>query len=271
MNISIGGWSKPAACALLLFCNNFLGLAEDASRPLIVAAVPDSSLNPTQLAITGQNFGNGKPVVTLDAIPLVVVTFTPVAVTVLLPAGLKPGSYLLRLEQDGKPEKSAKFDVALGAVGPKGDKGDPGPPGPAGPPGPQGVPGPQGPSGQGGGAADLYRATVASAGLRIIPMQVVTLTVPAGQYWIAFTSSITNNTTDILNPVNAIACSISGLTSPVSIRLGQDVNQGMMALQAAATFTATTTIAVVCQGFTIRFTGTSDNNVLTALKVGAIH
>jgi len=43
-----------------------------------------------------------------------------------------------------------------------------------------------------------------------------------------------------------------------------------MVLQAVATFAAPTTIKVGCQGFTLRFSGRSDDNVLTALKVGAI-
>ena len=59
--------------------------------------------------------------------------------------------------------------------------------------------------------------------------------------------------------------------SPNTVRLGPDDNQAVMALQAVATFTAPGTIAVNCSGFTLRFSGQSDNNVLTALKVGAIH
>jgi hypothetical protein len=41
-------------------------------------------------------------------------------------------------------------------------------------------------------------------------------------------------------------------------------------LQAVANFGAPTTITVRCAG-SLGFSGQSDNNVLTALKVGAIH
>jgi len=50
-----------------------------------------------------------------------------------------------------------------------------------------------------------------------------------------------------------------------------DANQAVMSLQAVATFAAPATIAVNCSGFVLQFSGSSDNNVLTALKVGAIH
>jgi hypothetical protein len=97
------------------------------------------------------------------------------------------------------------------------------------------------------------------------------LSVPAGQYWIMFTSSLTNTTSDLVNPTDTIACGFAGLGSPNTVRLGPDANQAVMAIQVVATFAAPTTVAVNCQGFTIRFSGQSDNNVLTALKVGAIH
>jgi uncharacterized membrane protein len=52
-----------------------------------------------------------------------------------------------------------------------------------------------------------------------------------------------------------------------TLRLGADANQGVMSLQAVATFTAPTTIVVNCGGGTLLFSGQSANNVLTALKV----
>jgi hypothetical protein len=86
-----------------------------------------------------------------------------------------------------------------------------------------------------------------------------------------FTSTVSNTTSDLLNPVDFVACGFVGLGTPNSVRLGQDTNQVVMALQAVASFAVPTTIAVNCQGFTIQFSGTSENNVLTALKVGTIH
>ncbi len=254
-------------------------LADDQKHdPLILAAVPDSSVSPTQLTIMGENFGTLKPAVTLDSIPLTVVNFGSTSVTALLPAGLTPGSYLLTLQRNGQKQNTAEFDVALGAIGPKGEKGDPGalgpagPAGPSGPTGPVGPTGPQGPEGApGAGASDVFSVTGPSVSLRIFAKSVATLDVPAGEYWIVFTSTVTNTTGDILNPTDTIACSIAGVGSPNSVRLGQDANQGVMALQGVAAFGAPTSIDVTCQGSTIFFSGRSDNNVLTALKVGAIH
>jgi hypothetical protein len=271
---SLRTWSKAlAAVALLHFCATAVFADEEDQRPVIVAAIPDSSVNPPLLTITGQNFGNSKPFVTLDSFPLSVVSFTPTSVIVLLHTGLKPGSYLLVLQPNGHSEKVAEFDVALGSIGPKGDPGTAGPPGAAGPPGPAGPPGAQGlpgPPGS-GGSSDVYSITTPSVGLRILGQQVAALPVPAGQFWIMFTSTLTNTTSDLLNPTNTIQCSLAGLGSANLVQLGPDVNQGVMTLQAVATFAAPTTITVNCAGGTIRFSGQSDHNVLTALKVGAIH
>lgn len=269
-------WSKALAAVAFVYLAVNVVFADEGGRPVILAALPDSSVDPTQLTITGQNFGASKPVVALDSIPLVVVGFTSTTVIVWLPAGLKPGSYLLTLDPNGHGSNLAEFDVALGAMGPKGDRGNPGAPGPAGPAGPVGPPGPPGPQGlQGppgsGGSSDVYSVTAQSIGLRILPQTVASLAVPAGQYWIVFTSTVTNTTSDLLNPIDTIGCGFAGLGSQNTVRLGPDSNQVVMALQTVATFAAPTTIAVNCAGSTIRFSGQSDNNVLTALKVGAIH
>jgi hypothetical protein len=262
-----------AAAALLNLAMAATVPSDDEQKPAIISAIPDSAVNPTQLTIAGQNLGRSKPLVNLDSIPLAVVGFTATAVTALLPPGLGPGSYLLTLEPNGHTDAIARFDVAIGAVGPKGDQGAPGPMGPAGsagPPGPLGPPGPQGPPGP-VGSSDVYSVTAPVTFLRILPKPVATLTVPAGQYWITFTSTLTNTTTDLLNPTDTIACAFVSLGAPNAVRLGPDENQAVMALQAVATFAAPTTIQVNCSGFTLFFSGQSDNNVLTALKVGAIH
>jgi hypothetical protein len=275
MNL-LRNWPKALAVFALLHVALVAALADEENKPVVITALPDSSVNPTQLTITGNHLGSGKPLVTLDSLRLLVVTFTSTSVTALLPAGLKPGSYLLILQSDGEDDRKATFDVTLGAAGPQGDPGVPGPIGPAGPPGPQGPsgsqgpPGPQGPPGS-SGSSDVYSVTAPSVGLRIFPRQVAALTVPAGQYWILFTSTLTNTTSDPLNPTDTIACAFVGLGSPSSVRLGQDTNQVVMALQSVATFTAPAAIAVSCAGAAVQFSGSSDNNVLTALKVGAIH
>jgi len=118
--------------------------------------------------------------------------------------------------------------------------------------------------------APVYSVTGPSVGLRILARDVATLNVPAGQYWIVFTSTVTNTTADIINPTDTIGCAIVGLGSPNTVRLGPDANQAVMVLQAVANFSAPTTITVRCQGFTLQFSGRSDNNVLSALEVGSI-
>lgn len=250
--------------------------AEEEEPPLILAVVAASSASPTQLTITGQNLGKAKPRVTLGSRVLDVLSFGSSRVVVVLPAGFVPGSYLLTLERN-EHGRAAKFEFALGAGGPKGDKGDSGPAGVPGAPGPSGPPGPQGPPGTPGtgGSSDVYSAAAPGVDLRIFPQPVVELTVPAGQYWIVFTSTLSNTTNDIVNPTDTIACGLASTPSvalggPNMVRLGPDANQGIMVLQAAATFGEPTTIKVGCAGSTVRFSGRSDNNVLTALKVGAI-
>ena len=127
--------------------------------------------------------------------------------------------------------------------------------------------------------APVYSVTGPSVGLRILARDVATLNVPAGQYWIVFTSTVTNTTSDLLNPTDTIGCAIVGVGSPNTVgvgppntvRLGPDANQAVMVLQAVANFSAPTTITVRCQGFTLQFSGRSENNVLTALDVGSIH
>jgi hypothetical protein len=262
------------AAAALFHLAMSVGLADEegGAKPVILAAIPDAPANPGQLTITGQNLGTSKPVVNLDSVPLTVVAFTPTVVTVLLQSGLRPGSYLLTLEPNGHSEKTAEFEAVIGSIGgsigPKGDPGVQGPPGPVGPPGPQGPPGTPGT----GGSSDLYSVTAPSASLRILPRQVAALTVPAGQYWITFTSTLTDTSSnDLSNPTHTIGCSIVNLGSPNTVQLGPDVNQSVMMLQGVATFASSTTITVNCSGFTLLFSGRSDNNVLTALKVGAIH
>jgi hypothetical protein len=101
-----------------------------------------------------------------------------------------------------------------------------------------------------------------------------TLALPAGQYWIVFTSTLTNTTQDPLNPTDTIGCSLIGGVSPSGlnfVRLGPDANRAVMSLQGVASLTVPATISARCVGSALQFTGLSENNVLTALKVGAIH
>lgn len=263
----------------------------DAAKPTIFS----SSATSTQLTINGNGLAPGTASVLLGLYgPLTVNSQSATQLVVTLPSGLTAGDYVLSVKiGKGKGDDDGNMDesvVTIGAVGPQGPTGPmgaqgiagpsgaPGPQGPAGPigasgpPGPPGTPGPQGaPGTPGSGSSDLYTATVPSVGLRILFQDVASLDVPAGQYWIMFTSTLTNTTADLLNPTDSIGCLIAGVAPLVVVRLGPDANQGVMALQGVADFTAPTTITVRCGGATLHFSGHSDNNVLTALKVGAIH
>jgi hypothetical protein len=95
------------------------------------------------------------------------VTPGPFTAIVNVPAGTKPGQYVIRAEDPRGVEAEATFTVVdlsgpPGIAGPKGDTGPAGPagsagsigpPGPAGPVGPVGKPGPAGATGEAGAAA----------------------------------------------------------------------------------------------------------------------
>jgi hypothetical protein len=289
MNSRSKWWRVLVSCALLSLTFSSAWAADADRTPIILMVAPDSAVNPALLTITGRNLGTAKPFVALDAETLQVVSFAPTTVTVQVPAGLKAGSYLLTLAANGRTDeddKTAKFDVALGAIGPKGDKGDAGPPGATGPQGiagPTGATGAQGPAGQQGiagppganGGADVFSATTPIVNLHsLLFVDVATLDLPAGQFWIVFTSTLTNTTQDILHPTDTLACGLIGGLNPGNtnfVRLGPDANMAVMSLQGVASLSAPATISVRCAGGALQFTGLSENNVLTALKVGAIH
>jgi len=139
-------------------------------RPYITSASADFSMNPVPLTIGGAAFGSSKPVVTVDAQPAEVISYTDTQIVVNLPAGLSQGSYLL-IVTNTTALTSGTFDATLGAAGPAGpqgpqgsagpagpagatgatgatgSRGPAGPMGPVGPVGPRGGPGPQGPGG----------------------------------------------------------------------------------------------------------------------------
>jgi len=104
------------------------------------------------ITIKGLNFGTDVPLVTLEGIPLNVVSNNNNQIVVNLPAGTVPGTYLLRVIQQiaNGPfggRSSASFNATVGEMGPVGPQGPAGPAGPQGVQGPQGAQGPAGPQG----------------------------------------------------------------------------------------------------------------------------
>jgi hypothetical protein len=109
-----------------------------------------------QMEIYGDGFGAAEPLVTLEGVPVVVVSHTATEIVIDLPAGTVPGTNLLNVAQAAPTgpfggRASGVFHVTVGAEGPQGIPGVPGPQGPEGAVGPQGLPGiqdgrPTGPS-----------------------------------------------------------------------------------------------------------------------------
>jgi hypothetical protein len=91
-----------------------------------------------QMKITGVNFGGVPPTVTLEENTLHVISYNPTQILVYLPAGITPGTYLLKVSMGNGTPMEDTFYVAVGALGSRGE------PGPQGAQGPQGEVGPQG-------------------------------------------------------------------------------------------------------------------------------
>ena len=88
------------------------------------------------MRISGAGFGADEPDVTLEGLPMVVVSHDPTEIVIDMPPGLAPATYLLTVAQvDGDRRLRAEFEVTVGAEGPQG---------------PQGIPGAQGRKGRSG-------------------------------------------------------------------------------------------------------------------------
>jgi hypothetical protein len=124
-----------------------------AKEPAINAVTTDYAVSPPTITITGISFGTIAPTVTIDKLPVTLVTYTQTAVTGLLPSNLAPGSYELVLTNNSaRLAIPATFNATIGAVGPEGPTGPPGTAGSAGPAGPPGAPGVAGSPGAAGPA-----------------------------------------------------------------------------------------------------------------------
>jgi hypothetical protein len=139
----------PMLALLLLFSSQALMHAQLATASakkhevVIVSAKVDLSVTPNTIVISGQNFGTSEPTVTLDAMTLLVTSFSQTSINATLPISLPPGSYVLTVVS-GNGTPASGLDVTIGTQGPVG------PPGPQGPQGNTGATGPQGPQGNTG-------------------------------------------------------------------------------------------------------------------------
>lgn len=151
--------------------------AAPSSQLVITSAQVDFGIG--RIYIAGSNFGSAiAPEVTLNGQLLIVMSFTDGTIDAVLPAGIAPGSYLLRVSRGSSSTQNDVFDMTLGAVGPKGDKGEKGDKGDRGGAGPAGPPGPQGPPGD---RAVNDVIIVTNFAYRVDPDQSVTITTQCPQ------------------------------------------------------------------------------------------
>ena len=97
------------------------------TRLVIVSARVDVTAG--TLTIDGHDFDDGPLTVTLNGMPLAVMSVTASEIVATLPAGLDPGTYLLTASVGPAVTQFDSFNVTLGAVGPQGPTGPQGPPG----------------------------------------------------------------------------------------------------------------------------------------------
>jgi PEGA domain-containing protein len=137
------GWQPDTRTVTVVPGNNDLSVtllpSPAANHPnalVITSAMPD----PAQevLLVQGRNFGSGRPTVTLAGEALAVEISTTSELRAVLPVGLPPGTYLLRISRGAGSIETDAMDVTIGAVGPQGPEGDRGPMGDV---GPRGFPG----------------------------------------------------------------------------------------------------------------------------------
>lgn len=123
---------------LAIICAAHPALAAPNSPPQLVIVSAEADSTAGTVTIDGQAFGDEIPIVTLNGMPLDVVTSTPSEIVATLPPGLDPATYLLTVSRGPARTQFGSFNLTLGAVGPQG---------PAGATGATGATGPQGPPG----------------------------------------------------------------------------------------------------------------------------
>ncbi len=267
----------------------------DSSHQLVIVSAQADLLN-GQVVITGVNLGPGTPAVTLDAMPLTIVSAGPTQIVAVLPASVAatPGSYLLtvaRRHGHDEPDQDifALTVGAVGAPGPEGDKGDPGAKGDTGEQGPQGVQGvkgdtgAQGPTGATGptggtgatgatgptGPSDAYTTTTFGAvPIGLADTRIMSVDVPAGSYVMEAYFRIQMQTAVFnINPFGTCALSPVRYTDVTGYSVG---NYERFTFFNSVTVTQPTTIELTCRSNSVS-TAAVATGKLNVIKVGAIH
>ena len=133
----------------------FVGtLKAEVKDPVIYWAGPNSTVGANltgaanypngSILIKGANLGKGT--VELNGKPVNVLSSDDQQIVAQMPAGIEPGTYLLKVTWGSGSKDTVSSYLTIGAMGPMG------PQGPAGPAGPQGIQGPAGPQGATGAA-----------------------------------------------------------------------------------------------------------------------
>ena len=225
----------------------------------------------------------GQRVLTLSTMAIL---FTGIIAFASIPGGdgvihscyLKNGG--LRVIDSTEQCKSNETALNFNQTGPQGPQGPAGPIGPKGPQGLQGLQGLQGPQGTTGatgdtgatgpagtnGTSDAYIARAPASGFIFLDSDIVSVSVPAGSYVIIAKMTLVSADGD---PQTAQCTLSTGDFSEARVGGGESAGASRMvlSLQDAATFNATTTITVHCNGFHIAV----EKSVLTAIKVNNIH
>jgi len=248
----------------------------------ITTAEPKFGTPPTQLVIQGRNFGVTPGTVSLDIYVLQIIAWTDTQISAFLPNNLPAAKYRTTVSNGTAASQTDVFDVAIGAIGPQGPAGPQGavgatgPVGPVGPAGAQGIqgftglPGPQGPQGVPGatgpaGMSDIYVGRFFAVGfpfplLNPPGLDIFSVPVPAGNYWINMTLNVGFNDGDD----QTLDCLLSTGTHVFKRR---NTGFDFVVVQELVTLVAPSTITAHCTGFNVD----PKNGVLVAAKVGAFH
>lgn len=134
------------AVSLLATPVAFAQVGGRSATQLVVASAEVNYLT-GQMTLSGKNFiGSKAPTVEVAGSVAQLVSYTDTTISVILPPGLGPGSYLLTVTTGPGAIQSGSFWATIGAVGPVGPPGPSGPKGDTGDTGPQGPPGPPAPT-----------------------------------------------------------------------------------------------------------------------------
>lgn len=275
-----------AACLACLCLASSQTLAQK-QTPIIIAA--SVSADSTVLFLEGSGFP-ASPTITFGGVILggVVVNSIGTSASASMPV-VPAGSYLVTIGSGNN--KSAAFEVTLGATGPAGPIGPTGPPGAAGAngidgaTGPAGAAGPQGPTGPAGangaigppgpqgpeGPSDAFQRNTFAGNvvLSTLPTDVATLTLGPGSYVFIASARILSQGTGsnadcFIQPAGMANSNFS------NVNVGPAQDRKIVSLNFIATLTAASTaVSLKCE-ITGGDAAKSDEIFFTAIKVATI-